>query len=172
MQTKIERDAIIRWLIRSDLPHVLAIEQACFALPWTEADYEDCLRQRNAIGMVSCLDDKIAGVMCYELHKSKLRLLNFAVHPNFQRQGIGSQMVRRLIAKLSQQRRKEIVLDTRETNMPAQLFFHSLGFKAVGVLRGHYVDTDEDAYVMRFVLPFADDVPVHWTSRLTAFFQD
>ncbi len=38
----------------------------------------------------------------------------------------------------------------RESNLQAQLFFKKMGFKAVLVIRSHYDDTEEDAYVMRF----------------------
>jgi ribosomal-protein-alanine N-acetyltransferase len=162
----------IRWLIRRDMAEVLDIERACFDQAWTEEDYLCCLRQRNCIGMVAEHNHRIVGVMIYELHKAKLRILNFAVGPDAQRQSVGTQMVRRLIDKLSQQRRKEIILELRETNLSAQLFFRSRGFRAVGVLRCHYDDTTEDAYLMRFVLcedevlaPFA---PVNRISEFDA----
>ena len=142
----------IRWLIRRDMDDVLAIERASFQFPWTEEEFLCCLRQRNCIGTVAELDHRIVGFIIYELHKSLLRILNFAVAPDVRRNGIGKQMVQRLIDKLSQQRRNEIVLEVRETNVPAQLFFASSGFRAVTVLRGHYNDTSEDAYYMRYCL--------------------
>jgi ribosomal-protein-alanine N-acetyltransferase len=142
----------IRWLIRRDMDEVLAIERSSFQFPWTEEEFLCCLRQRNCIGTVAELDHKIVGFMIYELHKSMLRILNFAVAPEVRRNGIGRQMVQRLVDKLSQQRRREIVLEVRETNVPAQLFFANNGFRAVTVLRKHYDDTCEDAYYMRYCL--------------------
>ena len=59
-------------------------------------------------------------------------------------------MVAKLIGKLSQQRRSRILLEVRETNLAAQLFFRANGFKAVSVLREFYDDTPEDAYVMQY----------------------
>lgn len=150
--------AQIRWLIRRDMAEVLEIERSSFQFAWTEEDFLCCLRQRNCIGMVAEQDHKIVGFMIYELHKSKLRILNFAVAPWARRQGIGAQMIQRLVDKLSQQRRKEIVLDVRETNLSAQLFFRSQSFRAVGVLKNHYDDTTEDAYAMRYVLNPADEI--------------
>lgn len=147
----------IRWLIRRDMPEVLAIEQASFEYAWTEEDFLCCLRQRNCIGMVAERDGRIAGFMIYELHKARLRLLNFAVAPDERRYRVGAQMVRRLIDKLSQQRRREIVLEVRETNLAAQLFFKAMGFVALGVLRDRYDDTTEDAYLMRFLLTGVPD---------------
>lgn len=147
----------IRWLIRRDMPEVLGIEQASFEYAWTEEDFLCCLRQRNCIGMVAERDGRIVGFMIYELHKQRLRLLNFAVAADARRTRVGRQMVRRLIDKLSQQRRREIMLEVRETNLAAQLFFKNMGFLALGVLRDRYDDTTEDAYLMRYLLTGAAD---------------
>lgn len=142
----------IRWLFRRDMPETLEIEGASFEYAWTEEDFLCCLRQRNCIGMVAEHEHRIVGFMIYELHKSRLHILNFAVAPWARRSEVGVQMVAKLVDKLSQQRRKEIMLEVRETNLSAQLFFKTLGFRAVRVLRNHYDDTAEDAYVMRFRL--------------------
>lgn len=162
----------IRWLIRRDMQDVLAIERACFKESWTEEDFLCCLRQRNCIGMVAEHDHRIVGFMIYELHKSRLRILNFATAPDVQRQGIGAQMVRRLVDKLSQQRRSEITLEVRETNVEAQFFFRNQGFRAICVLRSHYDDTYEDAYVMQYRLAGTDEewlLPFSPTNRISEF---
>lgn len=150
-------DVQIRWLIRRDMAEVLRIEQCSFGTPWTDEDFLCCLRQRNCIGMVAEHDHQILGYMIYELHKSRLHILNFAVAPETRRHAVGSQMVLRLIDKLSQQRRNEILLEIRESNLDAQLFFKKQGFKAVCVLRRHFDDTEEDAYIMQFRLNASAD---------------
>ncbi|HET6426308.1 MAG TPA: ribosomal protein S18-alanine N-acetyltransferase [Planctomycetaceae bacterium] len=142
----------IRWMIRRDMPEVLDIEQQSFEFAWTEEDFLCCLRQRNCIGMVAEHQERIVGFMIYELLKSQLHVLNFAVAPWARRTGIGGQMIDKLVHKLAQQRRTEIRLEVREGNLPAQMFFKSKEFAATTVLRGHYEDTAEDAYVMRYVL--------------------
>lgn len=147
------KDAIcvhIRWMIRRDMPEVLGIERQSFEFPWSEDEFVRCLRQRNCIGMVAEHDERIVGFMIYELHKSRLHVLNFAVRAEFRRRGVGSQMIRKLAGKLSQQRRNRILLEVRETNLPAQLFFRSSGFRAISLLREFYEDTPEDAYLMQF----------------------
>lgn len=150
-------DVQIRWLIRRDMPEVLKIERESFEFPWTDEDFMCCLRQRNCIGMVAEYDHQIVGFMVYELHKARLHILNFAVAGEYRRMGVGTQMVLRLVDKLSQQRRQEIVLEVRERNLDAQLFFRTQSFRAISVLRQHYEDTEEDAYIMRFRLDAADD---------------
>jgi ribosomal-protein-alanine N-acetyltransferase len=143
----------IRWMIRRDMPEVLATEQASFEYAWSEEDFLRCLRQRNCIGMVAEQGEKVVGFMIYELHKNKLHILNFAVHPGFRRAGVGIQMVNKLVSKLSSHRRTRITLEVRETNLTAQLFFRAQGFKAVKVLRAYYEDSGEDAFQMQYRLP-------------------
>ena len=159
----------IRWMIRRDMPAVLGIENQCFEFAWTEEDFIRCLRQRNCIGMVAEKDDEVVGFMIYELHKNRLHILNFAVNPEHRRHGVGGAMVHKLLGKLSHERRNRIMLEVRETNLDAQLFFKSVGFRAISVLRDFYEDTDEDAYLMQFrYQPTAEELahPHNRISRL------
>jgi [ribosomal protein S18]-alanine N-acetyltransferase len=160
----------IRWMIRRDMPEVLNIESSSFEFPWSEDDFIRCLRQRNCIGMVAENNDKVVGFMIYELHKNQLRILNFAVRQELRRSGVGSQMIAKLVSKLSFQRRSRILLEVRETNLAAQKFFRGHGFRAVSVLRDYYHDTTEDAYIMQFRCePTADEIatPVNRIARMT-----
>jgi len=159
----------IRWMIRRDMPEVLDIEQASFEFPWSEDDFIRCLRQRNCIGMVAEHDERVVGFMIYELHKTRLHVLNFAVGDEFRRRAVGSQMLSKLVSKLSSQRRTRIMLEVRETNLAAQLFFRSAGFRAVSVLRDYYEDTPEDAYLMQYryqSAPAEMILPINRISRL------
>jgi ribosomal-protein-alanine N-acetyltransferase len=147
---KLEVRVHIRWMIRRDMGEVLEIEGESFEFPWIDEDFIRCLRQRNCIGMVAEHEGRVAGFMIYELHKNRIHVLNFAVARAYRRRGVGSQMVAKLIAKLSCQRRTRVVLEVRETNLEAQLFFRENGFRATSVLHNHYADTPEDAYLMQY----------------------
>ena len=60
-----------------------------------------------------------------------------------------------------------ILLEVRETNLPAQVFFRSHGFRAVSVLRDFYEDTTEDAYLMQYrYRAEADAAPATRITRL------
>ena len=59
-------------------------------------------------------------------------------------------MLQKLVGKLSPHRRNRVMLEVRETNLDAQLFFKSQNFRAVSVLRDFYEDTTEDAYLMQY----------------------
>lgn len=165
-------DVDIRWLIRRDMPEVLKIEGQSFDSPWTDEDFMCCLRQRNCIGMVAEHERRLVGYMVYELHRSKLLLLNLAVHPTYRRLSVARQMIERLIDKLSLQRRSEIWTEVSEKSLAGQLFFKSLRFRCVSVSRDHYEDSDASAYVMRYrVRPteIADDSPFHPRNRISEY---
>jgi ribosomal-protein-alanine N-acetyltransferase len=140
----------VRWMVYRDFPEVLAIEQTSFEFPWKEEDFTRCLQQRNCIGMVAEYDGRVVGFMIYEVPKNRIHLLNIATSPEFRHFGVARQMVQKLIGKLANQRRTKIVLEVRETNLPALLFFRTLGFRATVVLRNFYEKMNEDAYVMQY----------------------
>jgi ribosomal-protein-alanine N-acetyltransferase len=142
--------AQIRWLIRRDMDDVLRIERESFVGPWTEDDLLSVLRNRAVIGTVIETGNEIKGFMVYELHKERLELLNMAVDPAERRKGYGRQMIQRLIDKLSQQRRRSVEVVVRESNVNAQLFFSSLGFRSVRIHRKHFDDVPEDGYRFRY----------------------
>ena len=140
----------VRWMIRRDMPEVLAIEHEAFEFPWSDEDFTRCLRQRNCIGMVAEVADSVVAFMIYELHRSRLHMINFAVARSHRRLGVGTHMMEKLCGKLTPDRRSRVVLEVRETNLPAQLFFRTLGFRATSVLKDFYQDTTEDAYLMEY----------------------
>jgi ribosomal-protein-alanine N-acetyltransferase len=148
-EVMIDTDCHIRWGIRRDLPETLNIELEAFDFPWCEDEFIEQLRQRNCIWMVAEVCGCIAGYMVYELHRTKFHILNFAVHHNMRRRGIGTLMVNKLKSKLNVSRRAHIDLEIRDANLTAQQFFRAQGFKATGILRDFYRGCRDDAYAFR-----------------------
>ena len=159
MSSKKEIRVHVRWMVRRDLPEVIAIEQACFEFPWCEEDFLACLRQRNCIGMVAEHEGRVVGFMIYEVPKNRIHLLNIATAPEHRRCGVAEQMVRKLVGKLANQKRSKIVLEVRETNLPALLFFRALDFRATNILRNFYEEMSEDAYLMQYRVPAEQTQP-------------
>ena len=62
---KLQVPVHIRWMIRRDMPEVLAIEGQSFEFPWSEEDFLRCLRQRKCIGMVAEQHERVIGFMIY-----------------------------------------------------------------------------------------------------------
>lgn len=142
----------IRWMPRRDMTRVLGIEERCFEFPWSEMDFVRCLRNRNAIGMVVEHDGNVIGFVIYELHKERLHILNMAVHPDYQRQGVGRAIVAKLTSKLEHDRRNRILLEVRESNLTALAFLRHCGFEAKRIMPNFYQETTDDAYLMEYRL--------------------
>ena len=152
-QNDVQLRVHIRWMITSDMPQTLTIEQDGHQFPWTEADFVRCLRTRNCIGMIAeAKEESQQGFMIYELHHHRLEIINFAVAVEARRLGVGRQMVDRLISRLSPERRARINVMVRETNLPALQFFQAMGFRAESVVRQPYDETDEDGIEMIYRL--------------------
>jgi ribosomal-protein-alanine N-acetyltransferase len=161
----------IRWLIRRDMPEVMEIENRSFQFPWSEEEFLCCLRQRNCIGTVyESTNGPIHGFMICELHTNTLRILNFAVAPEVRRTGVGRAMAKRLMDKLSQQKRHWIVLETRESNVAAQLFWSACGFRAERILSDFY-DNGENAIHFSYCMPGL--IPAHdGSNRISQYFDE
>jgi len=144
-------DVHIRWMIRRDMPEVLQIEEQSFEFPWSEENFIRCLRQRNCIGMVAEIGEKIVGYTIYELHRNRLEILNLAVHGEHRRSGVGSSMIAKLYSKLSPQRRTRIDAAVCERNENAHYWLKACGFTAIEILRDHYEEITADAYLFRLV---------------------
>lgn len=141
----------IRWHVPRDLPAILAIEAASFPVPWSEQEFRRVRRQRCNICLVAEWYDRVLGFMLFTLHPRRLHVLNFAVHPDYRRRGVGAQMVAKLTSKLTTHRRSRIVMDVSEGNLAGQLFFKAQGFRAIGILRDHF-SGGQSAYRMVFSL--------------------
>lgn len=143
----------IRWMIRRDMPEVLEIEKATFRDDaWQEEDFLRSLRQNNIIGMVADYDGAIIGYMLYQLHKHRFELLTLVTCPVWRNRGVGSQMVDKMIAKMSNMRRHRLDIEVSEMNLKALKFLAKRGFRAVGVLRNGWRCGERDAYQMRWAL--------------------
>jgi ribosomal-protein-alanine N-acetyltransferase len=142
--------AHIRWMIRRDMEEVLEIERLSFEFTWSEEDFIRSLRQRNVIGMVAEVDERVVGSMVYALFRRRLELLNFAVDPEYRRRGVGTQLMDKLIGKLSTNRRTRMTMEVRDGNLGGHLFLRAMGFRAALVMNGYYEDSDEDCYLFQY----------------------
>ena len=101
--------------------------------------------------MVAEYEGRVVGFMIYELQRPG-SMCSTSPWTATSPLGVGSQMMAKLIAKLSLQRRNRIQLEVRETNLAAQLFFRATDFGRFGAA-GLYEDTPEDAYTMQYRYP-------------------
>ena len=56
--------------------------------------------------------------------------------------------MRMVMKKMALEGMERMTLEVRVSNAPARQLYERLGFKTVGVRKGYYVDTQEDALIM------------------------
>lgn len=136
-----------RYMLRRDLPEVLRIESDIYEWwSWSEADFMRQLGGSKCIGRVAVWKEQVIAYLIYERTRKAIQIENVTVHRSFQRHGIGRAMIGNLVGSA----RQPTVVEVRETNLGAQLFFRACGFRATDVLQDFYEDTSDDAYRMQF----------------------
>lgn len=125
----------------ADLDEISVIQaSASEASQWQAQDYLafDC--------RVALLDGRIAGfVVSRRVADQEREILNVAVHPDFRRLGIASELLQTEIKSYTGVH----FLEVRESNAAARQLYARLGFKVVGARPQYYENPIETGIVMR-----------------------
>jgi N6-L-threonylcarbamoyladenine synthase len=131
-----------------DLAAVVAIEAASFSLPWTEAMFRE--EFSYDLGWREVAVDprgEVIGFLVGRLYPDVWHLMDLAVVPSCRRQGVGRALLARFL-HAADATGVEVVLEVRPGNEAATAMYDGAGFQRIGVRRGYYSDTREDAVVM------------------------
>ncbi len=147
----------IRPLLESDLEQVTAIEEACFAAPWSERTFRNLLRRPDAFLLSAVYEavneeERVAGYAAVWFVGREAELGDLAVAPNDRRRGIGGELVKAVLDEARSRGVVQIFLQVREGNQSAQGLYRSRGFEIVGRRRGYYAGPKEGALIMRRLL--------------------
>jgi ribosomal-protein-alanine N-acetyltransferase len=126
-----------------DLDAVAAIQQASpGAAVWNAADY-----LAQDFFCVAVEQNCIVGfVVARSVASDEREILNLAVVPGFRRKGVA----RALLDSTLKAFHGDVFLEVRESNVVAQAFYKSLGFKVLNRRRVYYDLPPETAIVMKF----------------------
>lgn len=136
----------VRWYIRRDLEEMIDIEYQCFPKPWSENDFFQTLQNRKVSAFVAEYREKIIGYLVFELRKKYINIFNLAVHPDYQRQGVATELVKNLKTRLLNERTK-LKAEVADYNLDAHLFFKSQEFKAIKIVPQFFDDVDAYKFV-------------------------
>jgi ribosomal-protein-alanine N-acetyltransferase len=137
----------IRQLAYADLPHVIAIERRAFPTPWSLAMFVLELSKPTGICLAALEEGEMVGYLVCSRYDTVWHLMNVAVEPGRQRQGIASQLLERLFEQADKPR-EQYTLEVRTSNEPAIRLYERFGFRAAGRRRAYYHDNREDALIM------------------------
>jgi len=140
---------------RQDLPEVLAIEAASFALPWTAEMFENELAQGEvAQNLVARLaqgetSSPVVGYVCAWVVAEELHINNLAVGPRWRRRGIAGALLEAVLERGRARGARCAFLEVRASNLGAQALYRRHGFEAAGIRKRYYDRPIEDAVIMR-----------------------
>ena len=151
---------ILRPMTESDVDSVHALETTTNPHPWTPGIIRNCLTSGNQCWLLE-QDGELAGYSVTMCAVGEGHLLNIAISPDFQGQGLGSKLMDFIKDDLAQLGAEVLFLEVRVSNRKAIELYLKSDFTEVGCRRNYYPCAKsksgrEDALVMVKDLSFID----------------
>jgi len=129
-------------------------QQAETAAHWSAEQYDALLaadaQARIAIVAAEESDDAFKyGFLVARCVPDEWEIENIIVEAGSHRRGVGSSLVRELLAEARTAGAVSVILEVRESNRAALRLYESIGFKLEGRRRNYYRDPAEDALLYR-----------------------
>lgn len=139
----------LRPMTLADLPQVEALDREAFPTPWPENAFRyELTRNPHAICWVAEQSAHLVGVIVVWLVLDEAHIATLAVQDDLRKRGIGQKLLARALLLCSESGATSAMLEVRESNRAAQSLYRKLGFEEVGLRKGYYQDTHEDAILM------------------------
>lgn len=134
---------------RRHLRGVVRIESRVYPRPWTHALFVSELALRSSRSyLVAKVGRDLVGYGGIMLSSTDAHVTTLAVDPGWQRHAIGTRLLLALTRDAIARGAQALTLEVRLSNRGAQELYKRFGYAAVGVRKGYYGDTGEDALVM------------------------
>ena len=138
----------LREMTENDLPQVLELQRELAFQDWNEKQFLSEIHASYAYGVVCEDDGKLLGYAIFHLLGPDSELLSIATRSSEQRKGIGSQLLKAGLDKLTESG-DQCFLEVRDGNAKARAFYEKHGFKLYSVRKKYYSD-GEDAALYKF----------------------
>ncbi len=139
----------IRKTTRDDLPTLLKIESEVSPFPWSARQFGESIDDHD--GCVLLKGKRVIGYLFYQQVLDQAELLNIAVRPSFQGEGLGSLLLNMCMDTL-RDTTVQLHLEVRASNFTAIGLYLRAGFKQIGQRRAYYRSEmgREDALLMAY----------------------
>jgi ribosomal-protein-alanine N-acetyltransferase len=148
----------VRRMTQADLDSVIEIAESLKEAPhWPRSAYQEAVNPaalRPRIALVTENHDSkiVTGFVVASLLAPQAELESIAVVRAAQRHGLAVRLFAALAAELERAEITEILLEVRASNGSALGLYRRLGFAETGRRPRYYIDSDEDAVLMRLEL--------------------
>ena len=140
----------IRKMDLSDIPYVYKQEMKIFGGSLGEKTlYNEIMYNDLSRYFIALADGKRAGYIGSWLTLPNAEILNLFVEMKYRNNGIGRELILRVISICEKENIDKITLEVRKSNTFAQGLYTKLGFEIVGTRKKYYGD-GEDALLMMY----------------------
>ena len=141
---------IVRNATTGDLAEMIRLERLSLtAAHWTEQQYRALFGEMAPARLALIAQPAEGGYMAGFLIARHLHLEweleNIVVAEKRRSQGIGTQLMRALLAHVQSTNDESVFLEVRESNKPARALYEKLGFQETGRRKSYYTGPLEDA---------------------------
>ncbi len=121
---------------------MVEVEERCFNSGFAEKTFNKELENKIARYIVAEENGKALGYGGVWNICGEADIIDIAVSPDFRRQGIAQGILKRLIELCKNEGCKQINLEVRESNIPAQRLYEKNGFMVTGQRKRYYENTE------------------------------
>ena len=146
----VETNAVsFRSAAATDLSTLIIIEDKAHHYPWPDATLHWAITQKNSFTRILEYRDHVIGFAIFECILDEASLLNIAIDPAYQHQGLGRRLLTECLRALDTPIER-IILEVRTSNHPARKLYQALGFIELAIRTDYYPTFTgrEDAHVL------------------------
>ena len=137
MSAVLSQSPVLRPMRMSEVKAIAAIERTVYSHPWTAGNFRDSLQAGYSCWVLECAGQIVAyGVLMIGVDEA--HLLNLSVAKEWQRRGLGWQLLQHFIAIARSGEVQRIFLEVRPSNTAARALYRQAGFHEHAVRRSYY----------------------------------
>lgn len=133
-----------------DTDAIYSISQRSFSVSWSLEAIQGDLKSENAIYFVVEEEERVVGFIGMRKIFDEGEITNVAVDEVARGRGTGIILVRKLLDHCRENDIVNVLLEVRESNLPAHKTYEKNGFKVISRRKGYYQHPKEDALIMQW----------------------
>lgn len=140
---------IIREMQEEDAVFVAELENSIFNMNTKPGSLADECRRDNSVYIVACEGDSIIGYCTIIASFETADLCNIAVKEDYRKQHIAEMIFEYAVKKCRAKSVERILLEVRESNIPAICFYDKMDFEKIGMRKNYYSNPSENALILQ-----------------------
>lgn len=136
-----------RRMTPEDVPFISKLEEETFSMPWSADSFLEMISKEDVRYYVAEEDGRILGGCGVWMIAGEGNITNVVIAPEARNRGIGTAMLRHLMAEGDREGLTAYTLEVRVSNAAAIHVYEKLGFVSAGIRPGFYEKPAEDAMI-------------------------